>query len=138
MAAPYTHGNVTKILMDSANPPTTDISVDITTSNMGRKRKVHEWEAYGMGAVGRAGGNRDLGPFTFTMRTNATNHAAMYALSLLDTVYVIVRPFGTGSGLKQYLFSGFFEEFPMEAPGDDILEREYSIAVNGDWTESSQ
>ena len=137
MAAPYTHGNGTKILMDTSDPPTTDISVDVTNSSLNRSRKVHEWEAYGMSAVGRAGGNRDLS-FTFTMRTNATNHAAMLALANVDTVYVRVRPFGTGAGLVQYQFSGFFAEFPMEAPGDDILEREYEIAVNGDWTASAQ
>jgi len=137
MAGPYAHGKDTVILMGTTNPPTTDLSADIFNSKLTRKRIKHENNGYGASAIGRQGGLYDL-EFEFEIRINSTNHATLRTLQDSDTVYFYVRPFGTGSGKKQYLFSGFFEEVPMEAPSDDILERSVKVAVNGDWTESTQ
>lgn len=137
MAAPYTHGATTAILMDNANPPTTDWSVDIPDSKLNRKRKAHSKTNYGATAEGRQGGLYDL-DFELTVRINSTNHALLRTYNDAGDIYFLIRPFGTGSGRKQYLIKGFFEDFPMEAKADALVERKLKVAVDGDWTESNQ
>src|ERR671926_428382 len=137
MSAPYQHGSGTVILMDNSNPPTTEWATDLPDSKLSRKRKAHNKTNFGATAEGRQGGLYDL-DFELTVRINATNHALLRTYNDAGTIYVRVRPFGTGTGLKQYQIQGFFEDFPMEAKADALVDRKLKFAVDGDWTESTQ
>lgn len=48
------------------------------------------------------------------------------------------RPAGTGTGLPQYVFSGFLQEYSIEATVDEAVTIEGTIRLTGGFTRSVQ